>query len=69
MAAEYKVLKITEMVRAGEVTGIEKYFRHQIKTKGGVILSIDIAESDFTAEKASPILLAKAQEADKILKL
>ena len=69
MAAEYKVLKITEMVRPGEVAGIEKYYRHQIKTKGGVILSIDIDEKDFTAEKAGPILLAKAQEADKILKL
>lgn len=69
MAAEFKVLKITEMVRPGEVGGIEKYYRHQIKTKGGVILSVDIAESDFTPEKAAPILLAKAQEADKILKL
>lgn len=69
MTGEYKVLKITEMVRAGEVGGIEKFYRHQIKTKGGVILSVEIAEADFTVEKAGPILLAKAQEADKILKL
>jgi len=69
MTAEFKVLRITEMVRPGEVGGIEKFYRHQIKTKGGVVLSIDIAEADFTAEKAGPILLAKAQEADKILKL
>ena len=69
MAAEYKVLKIDEMIRPGEVGGIEKYYRHQIKTKGGVILTVNIAEGDFIAEKAGPILLAKAQEADKILKL
>lgn len=69
MAAEYKVLKITEMVRPGDIGGVEKFYRHQIKTKGGVILSIDISEADFTAEKAAPILAAKAIEADKILKL
>ena len=69
MGAEYKVLKITEMVRPGEVQGVEKFYRHQIKTKGGTILSVDISEDDFTAEKAGPILAAKAQEADKILKL
>lgn len=69
MAANYKVLNIDEMVRPGEVTGIERYYRHRIKTKGGVILTVDISEKDFTAEKAAPILDARAIEADKILKL
>jgi len=69
MAAEYKVLKIDEMVRPGEVTGIEKYYRHTIKTKGGVVLTVDISEKDFIAEKAAPILEKKATEADKILAL
>ena len=68
MAAEYKVLRIDELTRMGETGGIVKYYRHQLKTKGGVILTVDIDESDFTAEKARPILLAKATEADKILK-
>lgn len=66
MAALYKVLKIDEMTRVGEAGGIEKFYRHQIKTKGGVILTVDISEQDFTAEKAAPILAAKATEADKI---
>jgi len=66
MPAEYKVLKIDEMVRPGEVTGIEKYYRHTIKTKGGVVLTVDIDEEDFTPEKAAPILLKKAKEADAI---
>ena len=66
MAAEYKVLKIDEMVRPGEVGGIEKFYRHQIKTKGGTVLTVDIDEKDFTTEKAPPILLAAAQNADKI---
>ena len=69
MAAEYKVLRITEMVRPGELGGIEKYYRHEIKSKGGVRLSVDISEEDFTAEKAAPILAKKAQEADKVLHL
>lgn len=69
MAAEYKVLSIDEMVRPGEVTGIEKYYRHRIKTKGGVVLSVDIDEKNFTPEKAAPILAKKAKEADAILAL
>jgi len=69
MAAEYKVRKIDEMVKPGEVGGIERFYRHTIKTKGGVILTIDIDEKDFTPEKAAPILLKKAQEADATLAL
>ena len=69
MAAEYKVLKINEMSRPGEVAGVERYFRHLIKTKGGVVLTVDIDEKDFTPEKAAPILLAAASKADAILKL
>lgn len=69
MGTEYKVLTIDEMVRPGEVTGIEKFYRHRIKTKGKVILTVDIDEADFTPEKAAPILLAAATKADKILAL
>jgi len=69
MPAEYKVLKIDEMIRPGEVTGIEKYYRHTIKTKGKTVLTVDIDEKDFTPEKAAPILLATASKADKILAL
>ena len=69
MADEYKVLKIDEMVRPDELKGIQHYYRHTIKTKGGVILTVEISEADFTEEKAAPILLKKAQTADKILAL
>jgi len=69
MATEYKVLKIDELSRMSETQGIERYYRHQIKTRGGVILTVDIGEKDFTEEKAGPILLKKAQAADKILAL
>jgi hypothetical protein len=69
MKGSYKVLKIDEMTRVGDTHGIERYYRHQIKTKGGVVLSVDISEEDWTAEKAAPILDAKAVEADKILAL
>lgn len=69
MPVEYKVLKIDEMTRIAELGGVERFYRHQVKTKGGVVLTVDIDEKDFTAEKAAPILLKKAQEADKILAL
>jgi len=69
MGAEYKVLKIDEMTKVADAGGIEHYYRHQIKTKGGVVLSVNISEKDFTAEKAAPILLKRATEADKILSL
>ena len=69
MAANYKVLSIDEMVKPGEISGIERFYRHRIKTKGGVILTVDVSEKDFTAEKAAPILDLRAVEADKIMKL
>lgn len=69
MAAEYKVLRIDEMSRLADVGGIEKYYRHSIKTKGGIMLTVNINEKDFTAEKAAPILLKRAIEADKVLTL
>lgn len=69
MAAEYKVLRIVEMTRISEMEGLERYYRHTIKTKGGTTLTVDIDEKSFIAEKAAPILLKKAVEADKILGL
>jgi len=69
MEKEYQVLSIDERTRVSDVKGIEHYYRHRIKTKGEVVLSIDIDEEDFTPEKAAPILLKAAQNADKILKL
>lgn len=65
----YKVLKIDELSKVGDMGAIERYYRHTIKTRGGTILTIDISERDFTADKAAPILEKKAIEADKILTL
>lgn len=66
MGQAYKVLKIDELSRPSETRGIEKYYRHQIKTKGSVILTVDIDEADFTPEKADVILTKHAENADKI---
>lgn len=66
MVAEYKVLKITEMTRVTDAGGIERYYRHQIRTHGGTVLTVDIPEDDFTEEKVKPVLLKKAITADKI---
>lgn len=69
MSKPYTVLSIDQLSRLSDMGGIEPFYRHRIKTKGGVILTIDIDESDFTAEKAAPILEEKAKAADKILAL
>ena len=69
MNKAYKVLKIDELTRLSDTGGAEKYYRHQIKTAGGVVLTVDVSAEDFTKEKADPILTAKAANADAILKL
>ena len=69
MAKEYTVLKVTPMSRVADEGGIEKYYRIQFKAKGGTVDSVNISEGDYTEEKAAPILLKAAQNADKILKL
>jgi len=65
----YKVLKIDEMTRLSDSGGVEHYYRHTIKSRGGVVLTVDVDEKNFTAEKVAPILNQKAAEADKILAL
>ncbi len=69
MAAEYKVMKIDELTRLSEMGGVERYYRHTIKTKGGIVLTVDISEKDFTDKLAAPILAKRAENADKILAL
>lgn len=69
MATEYKVLKVTELTRITNRKGIELYYQHQIETKGGIVLTVDIDQKDFTPEKVAPILKEKALNADKILAL
>lgn len=69
MSAEYEVLKIDEMTRISDVGGVEKYYRHQVKTKGGIVFTIDLSEPATTPEKAAPRILKRAIELDKILAL
>lgn len=66
MKGHYEVITITELSRVGDLQNLEKYYRHRIRTAGGVVISVDIDEADFTAEKAAPILKAAAENADKI---
>lgn len=69
MATEYKVLSIDQLVRSDKTKGLVNYYRHRIVTKGGINLTVDIDEDDFTPEKTAPKLLKAAQNADAILKL
>ncbi len=66
MAAEYEVLKIDELSRARDSGGIQKYYRHQIRTTAGTVLTADIAEEHFTEDVVAKILTALAIKADKI---
>jgi hypothetical protein len=68
-AKPYRVLKIDELMRPADTGGIERFYRHQIKTRGGTILTVDIDDRDFSADKAGPILEKRATDADKILTL
>lgn len=67
MDKPYKVLKIDELMRPSDTGGVERYYRHRIRTKGGTIMTVDIGERDFSPDKVAAILTAKATEADKIL--
>lgn len=66
---EYTVLRIDQLTRMSDIRGVEYVYRHKIKTKGGVVLDVEVDEKNFTADKAAPILLKAAQNADKILAL
>lgn len=69
MAKQYKVLKIDILTRVSDVRGLEQYARIRAKTEGGTVFTVDVDDPDITPEKAAPVLLAKAQELDSILKL
>lgn len=63
----YEIIRITEQLRPAADGGVEKFYRHTIRTRGGTVLTVDIPEADFTPEKVEPILKARATNADKIL--
>jgi len=69
MGKEYDVIKVTPQVRTADTGGVEKYYRVQYKTRGGVVDSVDVAEDDYTEEKLPSILLKLATKHDKLLKL
>lgn len=65
----YKVLKIDQMTRLSDVGGVEKYYRIQYRTRGGVVDTVNISEQDYTEEKVAATLTQLAQKHDKILAL
>jgi len=66
MAKEYEVLNIIPMVRTDDLGKLEQYYRVRMKTKGGTVLTVYLDEEQYTPDKAAPILLAAAQNSDKI---
>ncbi len=69
MADAFKVLTIDELTRVSDAGGLEPYYRHKIKTKAGVVLTVNIDKEDFTEAKVAAILTKKAIEVDKIKNL
>ncbi|KKM86232.1 hypothetical protein LCGC14_1281030 [marine sediment metagenome] len=69
MGKNYEVLLTDQLTRVNDTRGLENYYRVQIRTEGGTVLSVDIDEEDFTPKKADPILTAAATNADDIKKL
>lgn len=68
MAKDYQVLKIVELVKPSDQGGVERFYRHTIRTTGGTVLSVDVGEKDWTPDKSAKLLAAAAQNADAILK-
>jgi hypothetical protein len=69
MGQGFDVLKVVELIRPSALGGVEKFYRHTIRTRGGTVLTVDVDERDFTVEKVAPILAKRATDADKILSL
>ena len=69
MAKWGEVTRISEMSRLTAEGEVVKFYRHSVRTAKGASITVDIDEENFTAEKAEPILKAKAEAADKILSL
>jgi len=69
MAKAYEVIKTDQLTRVSDNRELENYYRIQIRTAGGNVLSVDIDEKDYTPEKADQILRAAAANADTISKL
>ena len=65
---EYKVVSGVELTKV-EDGALVRYRRYQLKTKGGMVIWVDLDEPDWSDDKAGPIFLKAAQEADKILSL
>lgn len=65
----YVILKIDALTRLSDIGGVEKYYRIQYKTKGGVTDSANIEEKDYTEDKVDAALTKLAQKHDKILAL
>jgi len=66
MSQAYKVLSIDELSRVGEAGGVERYYRHKIKTRGGTVLTVDIGEEAMDEANVVAILEARATLFDKI---
>lgn len=67
MTEAYTVLSIDQLQRRKVEGGIEPYYQARIKTKGGVVLRVEISEKDYNPTKAAQILTKVATDTDAIL--
>jgi hypothetical protein len=66
MATEYKVTNSIEMTGISNEGKIYKFRRYTLRTKSGSVITVELDEKDWTAEKAGAIFLKAATEEDKI---
>lgn len=69
MATEYTVQKILERVRLTDAGALEKVYRVEATTAGGVAFTMDLTEVEAEPANAAKILKAKALSLDKLLTL
>lgn len=62
----FMVLDVSQRVREADAGGVEKYYRIQYKTKGGVVDFANFSEDEYTEENVVATLTKLAQKHDKI---
>jgi hypothetical protein len=69
MGKNYTVQRISPITKIGPTGELEHYQRIDALTGGGTRFSVDVRDTDATAEKVAPVLEKRATELDAIKRL
>jgi len=69
MAEAYTVNKVLERMRLTDAGALEKVYRIEATTRGGIAFTMDLTEEEAAPESAAKTLKAKALSLDRLLSL